>query len=159
MQHPAFFALSALFAVLVAASPAQAKTKAGITPLSVCSTKGEWDKLHKTLQTRAHIYNSEFVGRVDKNNPNRQDKRAAARSALAASKKGQPVDVDCRPLPGGTVLVDDTGGFSGYMCVRAPKWSSCSWIHKRYFTDHFGATSDPKVWRRNPRQEFLFLYR
>jgi hypothetical protein len=161
MQRFVVLVFSAIFAagVVVSAPPALAKTKGGITPLSVCSSKGEWDKLNKTLRTRAHAYNIEFLGRIDKSNPNRQDKHAAARSALASTKKGQPVDVNCRPLPGGTVHVDDVGGFSGYMCVRAPKWKSCGWIHKRYFTDYFGATSDPRVWRRNPQQEILFFYR
>lgn len=154
-----FLCLVGLVASAMLVTPVQAKTKAGITPLSACASKGEWETLVKTLQSRSHAYNLEFLGRVSKNNPNRQDKRAAARSAKASTKKGQPVDVNCRPLPGGTVHVDDKGGFSGYMCVRAPNWKSCGWIHKGYFTDYFGATSDPTVWRRNPQQELLFMYR
>ena len=104
MQRFVVLVFSAIFAAGVAASasPALARTKAGITPLSVCSSKGEWDKLNRTLQTRAHAYHTEFLGRIDKSNPNRQDKNAAARSALAGTKKGQPVDVNCRPLPGGS---------------------------------------------------------
>ena len=159
MQRFAVLVLSVLFALPASHVPASARTKAGITPLSACASKGEWDTLIKTLQTRSHAYNLEFLKRVSKNNPNRQDKRSAARSAKASTKKGQPVDVNCRPLPRGTVHVDDKGGFSGYMCVRAPKWKSCGWINKGYFTDYFGATSDPTVWRRSPKQELLFMYR
>ena len=96
-----FLCLACLVASAMLVTPVQARTKAGITPLSACASKAEWETLIKTLQSRSHAYNLEFLGRVSKNNPNRQDKRAAARSAKASTKKGQPVDVNCRPLPGG----------------------------------------------------------
>eukprot|EP00873_Tetraselmis_striata_P022930 jgi/Tetstr1/443194/TSEL_031234.t1 len=154
-MHLQLIGLLALGLLVFAPPSAEARTKAGITPLAACATKQDWKTLNETLNTRRIGYDTTFIDLIKKG----VDKRKAARDAKRETGKGQPVDVNCRALPGGRVTMEDKGGWSGYVCVRARGWKNCGWTYKGYFTRFFRATSDPTVWERGAEQELLYMYR